>query len=236
MADHAYDVPYPDSEYSLAVQSLSDIPDGRFFLVKMSDGSYWRGVNVDDTYERDEAYVWNKEEIENSGYSGTIINKMIQILPELESDEMTPVEAAEVNDLLNEPLMGEVEKPEAPSEVILSPGQVLFNTLKSNTKVVTEDWKADKASVIKFVRESLINQYEVCTFNLEHELRIDEGASLMACCIMLQGNLSIQSQTEYTQFVNMVRAAAVKLSGFTKTIPSETKTKLSRAIERSQGF
>lgn len=221
----------------ISVNELSDIPSGRFFLVRKDNGQYWDEPNGTDTADRNGAFVWEREEVVRSYPSIIIIGKTLEILPELESDEMTHEEAAEVNDLLQEPLAGEVEnKPAEPPEVVLTPGQVLFNTLKSNPGRESEDWTANKDSVLKYITGTFKSQSDSCNYGLERDKAVPTTASISVCAVALVGDAKVITTSDYTALLAILRRVGATLGSFGTTPHSEAKKKLVSAIQKSQGF
>lgn len=236
MDSNPYTSPYPEAVEEITVEVLSDIPESRWFLVRADGVGYWGGPGQSDGRARDNAYVYNREQVIPS-FESIIIGKTLELLPELESDEMTPAEAAEVNELLQEPLAGEAEnKPAEPSEVTLSPGQVLFQSLKSNPGRALEDWTANKGSVLKYIADAFKSQSDDCNYSLEVEKVVPTSANISVCAVALRGDSKAISTTDYTALLAILRRVGTTLGSFGTIPPSEAKKKLVAAIQKSQGF
>lgn len=226
--DAMYPPPYAPAEQIFREGSISAEYRARAFLIDSHDGNgYWlreggsmadiSGAEYSET-GRDGAHLFPWSYVKNLACEDYHIEMLP--LPQPKAPESTVASGA---------------ASEPPKEAELNPGQKLFHLLKSNPgSAPNGNWK-DKDSIVKYMQSQLRAQGETCDQYLRQN-QIPRGCNLAVVALILYGDRTAASQTEYSRLVEIVNAVSARINQMAVKPMTETQRKVGLSVMKTKGL
>lgn len=200
----------PAAEKTVGIDELKLIELERKFIVRQGE-KYWRNFSNGTVHDRNEAYVYAFGEVERM--VGHHVASMVYELLPLTTSTAT----------------------EAPSEIPITPGVVLFNLLKNNPKRETGGNYKDKATLLKWMGQVLKDSH-MYSVNDMAAGSLPNSTSVGVLALMVHGDNTVITTEEYRTLERLTTACHARLQSICTVPRSEITAILQRGVEKALGY